>query len=131
MSVDLLTRLSNAPGLSGFEDDVQAVVTEALQESCEQTWRDRLGNVSAFAKAFMELTELGLVDRAPRFAVITAAGADTFFQFVERQGLRWNGGEPHGDYLLFLLVMKAGAVPALTDDQVLGRATAWRGPVTR
>jgi len=37
---------------------------------------------------------------------------------------RWTGGEPHGDYVLFLLVMKAGAVPALTGDQVLGRATA-------
>jgi threonine synthase len=53
-----------------------------------------LGNVSAFAKAFMELTQLGLVKRVPRFAVINAAGADTFYQLVERQSLRWHGGAP-------------------------------------
>ena len=37
-----------------------------------------LGNVSAFGKAFIELSELGLVDRVPRLAVINAAGADIF-----------------------------------------------------
>jgi hypothetical protein len=36
----------------------------------------------------------------------------------------WTGGEPRGDYVLFLLVMKAGAAAALSGDQVLGRATA-------
>src|SRR5207244_12217659 len=51
-----------------------------------------LGNVSAFAKAFMELSHLGLVKWVPRFAVINAAGADTFYQLVEKQSLRWNGG---------------------------------------
>ncbi|VTS08670.1 threonine synthase [Tuwongella immobilis] len=51
-----------------------------------------LGNVSAFGKAFIELKELGLIDRVPRLAVINAAGADTFYQLYERQGLRWNGG---------------------------------------
>jgi threonine synthase len=51
-----------------------------------------LGNSSAFGKAFIELLELGLIDRAPRLAIINAAGADTFFQLYERQGLRWNGG---------------------------------------
>jgi threonine synthase len=53
-----------------------------------------LGNVSAFGKAFIELTELGLIDRPPRLAVINAAGANTFYQLHERQGLRWNGGRP-------------------------------------
>jgi threonine synthase len=51
-----------------------------------------LGNVSAFGKAFIELTELGLVDRVPRLAVINAAGANTFYQLYERYGLRWNQG---------------------------------------
>ncbi len=51
-----------------------------------------LGNVSAFGKAFFELKELGLIDRTPRLAVINAAGANTFFQLVERHGVRWNGG---------------------------------------
>jgi threonine synthase len=53
-----------------------------------------LGNVSAFGKAFTELMELGLVPKAPRLAVINAAGASTFFQLYQRFGLRWHGGEP-------------------------------------
>ncbi|MFN4261241.1 MAG: threonine synthase [Gemmataceae bacterium] len=51
-----------------------------------------LGNVSAFGKAFIELSELGLITRMPRLAVINAAGADTFHQLFEKQGLRWNDG---------------------------------------
>src|SRR5207249_4400283 len=43
---------------------------------------------------FMELSELGLVDRVPRLAVINAAGASTFHQLYERFGLRWNNGKP-------------------------------------
>ena len=53
-----------------------------------------LGNSSAFGKAFMELKELGLIDRVPRIAVINAAGADTFFQLYEKKGVRWNAGRP-------------------------------------
>jgi threonine synthase len=53
-----------------------------------------LGNVSAFGKAFLELSELGLLDRLPRLAVVNAAGADTFYQLYERFGLRWNNAEP-------------------------------------
>jgi threonine synthase len=53
-----------------------------------------LGNVSAFGKAFIELAELGLITRLPRLAVITAAGANTFYLFYERLGLRWNNGQP-------------------------------------
>jgi threonine synthase len=53
-----------------------------------------LGNVSAFGKAFIELLELGLLKQAPRLAVINAAGADTFHQLHEKQGLRWGGGQP-------------------------------------
>jgi len=51
-----------------------------------------LGNVSSFGKAFIELQELGLIERSPRMAVINASGADTFYQLYERQGLRWNDG---------------------------------------
>jgi threonine synthase len=55
-----------------------------------------LGNVSAFGKAFIELLELGLIERAPRLAVINAAGANTFFQLTQRLGLTWSGGQPDG-----------------------------------
>jgi threonine synthase len=53
-----------------------------------------LGNVSAFGKAFAELSELGLVKRRPRLAVINAAGANTFYRLFEGLGLRWNSGRP-------------------------------------
>src|SRR5258708_19177289 len=52
-----------------------------------------LGNVSSFGKAFIELNELGLIERSPRLAVVNAAGADTFFQLYEKHGLRWHGGD--------------------------------------
>jgi len=51
-----------------------------------------LGNSSAFGKAFMELKQLGLIDRVPRLAVINASGADTLYELHERRGVRWNGG---------------------------------------
>ena len=53
-----------------------------------------LGNSSAFGKAFIELKELGLIDRLPRLAVINAAGADTLYNLYEERGLRWNDGRP-------------------------------------
>src|SRR4051794_21185525 len=58
-----------------------------------------LGNVSAFGKAFMELSELGLLKQAPRLAVINAAGANTFHQLYERFGLRWNQGKPDANLI--------------------------------
>lgn len=51
-----------------------------------------LGNCSAFGKAFIELKELGLVDRVPRLAIINAHGANTLYHIYERDGVRWNGG---------------------------------------
>lgn len=53
-----------------------------------------LGNSSAFGKAFGELLKLGLIPRAPRLAIINAAGANTLHQLVEGRGLLWNGGKP-------------------------------------
>src|SRR5262249_61132385 len=53
-----------------------------------------LGSSSALAQAFIELAELGLIDRLPRLAIINAAGANTLFQLYEKQGLRWNTGRP-------------------------------------
>ncbi|NOY41746.1 MAG: threonine synthase [Planctomycetes bacterium] len=51
-----------------------------------------LGNSSAFGKAFMELRELGLIDRIPRLAIINAAGANTMHELYEVRGNRWNDG---------------------------------------
>jgi len=51
-----------------------------------------LGNSSAFGKAFIELKELGLINKVPRLAVINAAGADTLTYLYNEKKLRWNGG---------------------------------------
>jgi len=51
-----------------------------------------LGNSSAFGKAFAELLQLGLIDRAPRLAIVNAAGANTLDALYRERGLRWNGG---------------------------------------
>ncbi len=53
-----------------------------------------LGNSSAFGKAFLELKEIGLIDKVPRLAVINASGANTLYELYERRKLRWNGGQP-------------------------------------
>ncbi len=58
-----------------------------------------LGNCAAFGKAYMELTQLGLVKRIPRLAIINAAGANTLNVLVNQRGLRWNGGEVNCDIL--------------------------------
>jgi len=51
-----------------------------------------LGNSSAFGKAFLELRQLGLIDRVPRMAIINATGANTLWDLVNNKGLQWNGG---------------------------------------
>lgn len=53
-----------------------------------------LGNSSAFGKAFMELKQLGLIDRTPRLAIINAEGAGTLEQLVNDGKLDWNSGRP-------------------------------------
>src|SRR5207249_10922064 len=53
-----------------------------------------LGNSSAFGKAFIELSHLGLIDRVPRLAVINAAGARTLDELVGHRKLHWRGGLP-------------------------------------
>ncbi|MDG2382962.1 MAG: threonine synthase [Pirellulaceae bacterium] len=56
-----------------------------------------LGNSSSFGKAFMELKELGLIDRVPRLAIINAAGADTLYELYENRDLRWRGGNSNAE----------------------------------
>jgi len=53
-----------------------------------------LGNSSAFGKAFLELRQLGLIDRVPRLAIINATGASTLYELYEKRSLRWNNGRP-------------------------------------
>jgi threonine synthase len=45
-----------------------------------------LGNVSAFGKGLRELHALGFIDRLPRLAVIQAAGASPFYEYMRNKG---------------------------------------------
>lgn len=58
-----------------------------------------LGNSSAFGKAFMELRQLGLIDRVPRLAIINASGASTLDSLVNEQSLQWNDGHNDTDII--------------------------------
>ena len=51
-----------------------------------------LGNSSSFGKAFMELKQLGLINKIPRLAIINASGADTLDYLVNKKNLKWNKG---------------------------------------
>jgi endoglucanase len=51
MDMKLFERICNTPGVSGFEDDAQDVVAEALRSSCDEVSRDRMGNVIGLKKA--------------------------------------------------------------------------------
>ena len=45
-----------------------------------------LGNVSAFGKGLRELHALGFIDRLPRLAVVQAAGASPFYEYMHDKG---------------------------------------------
>lgn len=42
-----------------------------------------LGNCAAFGKGFLEMADLGLINRLPRFAVVQAAGSAPFYEFMK------------------------------------------------
>lgn len=76
MNVELLTRVSNAPGLSGFEDEVQQVAAEVLERCCDETRRDRLGNVIGLKRATS-------ANKADPIRVVLAAHADEIGMMVK------------------------------------------------
>ncbi len=51
MDMELLRRVCDAPGVPGYEDEAQVVVTEVLRKSCNEVRRDRLGNVIGLRRA--------------------------------------------------------------------------------
>lgn len=48
---DLLSRVCNPPGVSGFEEAVQTVVGGEFEETCDEVRRDLLGNVIGVKRA--------------------------------------------------------------------------------
>jgi endoglucanase len=77
MNVELLARVSDAPGISGFEEPVQSIAAEILQGCSDQTTRDRLGNVIGLKRARQTTPE----GRPLRVAV--AAHADEIGMLVK------------------------------------------------
>lgn len=51
MNHPLLEQVCNVPGIPGFEDPIQEVVTAALRSRCDEVRRDRLGNVIGYKQA--------------------------------------------------------------------------------
>jgi len=50
MNIELLRKLTDAPGISGYEDQVRAVVVQELRPLTDEMHGDRLGNVIATRK---------------------------------------------------------------------------------
>lgn len=82
---------------------IEGQKTMAIEMADQLDWRvpdwvvmpgGNLGNTAAFGKGFLELFEMGLIDRMPRIAVVQAAGAAPFFDYV------------HGGYAGFEAVRK-------------------------
>jgi len=51
MEWKLFERVCNTPGVSGYEDEAQEVVSEVLGTCCDKVRRDRMGNVIGLKKA--------------------------------------------------------------------------------
>ena len=78
MDPKLLERVCNTPGVPGHEDEIQDVVMEEFGACCDETRRDRLGNVIGVKKA----TEPPAGRERP-FRVALAAHADEIGMMVK------------------------------------------------
>ena len=78
MNLDLLRAVSNPPGLSGFEDEIQQVALASLTASCDEVWCDRLSNVIGLRRASDPVLEHGRPRR-----VVLAAHADEIGMVVK------------------------------------------------
>ena len=78
MDFELLARVSNARGISGFEDDIQEVSREVLSQCCDETSRDRMGNITGVRRAPRDANGDA---RVPRVAI--AAHADEIGMMVK------------------------------------------------
>lgn len=71
---DLLARVCNPAGVSGFEDEVQSVVAAELKASCDEVNRDRLGNVIGLRRS---------ASGGPARRVVLSAHADEIGMMVK------------------------------------------------
>ncbi|MCK9150636.1 M42 family metallopeptidase [Methanobacterium alcaliphilum] len=70
--IKLMKKLSDVPGISGFEEEVRKLITEELKDNVDTIEQDRLGNIIAFKKGDPEypnvmlaahMDEIGLMVR--------------------------------------------------------------------
>ena len=78
MDLDLLSRVSNAKGIPGFEDEIQELVMEVFDACCDETYRDRLGNVIGLKRA-----TLPSAGRSRALRVALAAHSDEIGMMVK------------------------------------------------
>jgi putative aminopeptidase FrvX len=71
MNLKLLETVCNTPGIPGFEDPIQEVVTRSLKKPCDEVHTDRMGNVIGRKKS-----KLSGKQRKEPVRVILAAHAD-------------------------------------------------------
>jgi threonine synthase len=58
-----------------------------------------LGNVSAFGKGLREMHALGFIDKLPRLAVIQAAGASPFYEYMREKARKPFAAQGHPETL--------------------------------
>jgi len=78
VDLELLARVSNAKGIPGFEDEIQDLVTEIFTEFCDETHRDRLGNVIGLKRAAQTPT-----GKSRPLRVVLAAHSDEIGMMVK------------------------------------------------
>jgi endoglucanase len=116
LNFELLKRVSNTPGIPGFEDAIQDVVAEVLGRSCDSIKRDRLGNVIALKKA----THTPSGKKRP-LRVALAAHADEVGAMVEHIN-------PEG-YIRFQQVGRLAAVSITSQPVVIHGKKPVRGAI--
>ena len=78
MNSELLKRICNVPGVSGFENAAQDVAAEVLESCCDEVNRDHMGNVIGIKKATHPPK-----DRERPLRVMLAAHADEIGMLVK------------------------------------------------
>jgi endoglucanase len=92
LDLELLRRIVDTPGISGFEDEIQALVTHELAGYCDDVRSDRLGNVIGLKKAVERESgrtlKLVLAAHCDEIgAMVKCIDADGFIRFQRVGGL--------------------------------------------
>ena len=108
MSIELLRKISEVPGVCGFEDAAQDIVAEELRNCCDEVWRDPMGNVFGLKKATVgtqkppKVMFAGHVDEIG--LMVTHVDSDGFIRFTTVGGLS-------SQYLISQRVIVHGSEP--------------------